>query len=122
MPRAGIRRRVHRGEKGGATRMTRSHALLMLATIVAAATLAFGQGQAYNPLGIDLSGYWSQFARQQDAGLGTAAGDLGDYGGVPIKEAGRVFARGWGALRLTLPQHTCVRNVTPYVFSAPGYF
>src|SRR2546428_14033227 len=89
MPRAGIRRRVHRGKKAGATRMTRSHALLMLATIVVATTLAFGQGQAYHPLGIDLSGYWSQFARQQDAGLGTAAGDLGDYGGVSISEAGR---------------------------------
>src|SRR3989449_8630782 len=122
MPRAGIRRRVHRGEKGGATRMTRSHALLMLATIVAAATLAFGQGQAYHPLGIDLAGYWSQFARQQDVGLGTAAGELGDYGGVPISDAGRLSALAWSASRLTLPQHQCVGYVTPYVFSAPGYF
>src|SRR2546428_12886286 len=100
MPRAGLRRRVHRGEKGGATRMTRSHALLMLATIVVAATLAFGQGQAYHPLGIDLAGYWSQFARQQDVGLGTAAGELGDYGGVPISEAGCLAALAWGAFRV----------------------
>src|SRR2546427_443391 len=122
MPRAGIRRRVHRGEKGGATRMTRSHALLMLGTIVAAAALAFGQGQAYHPLGIDLAGYWSQFARQQDVGLGTAAGELGDYGGVPISEAGRLSALAWSASRLTLPQHQCVGYVTPYVFYGPGYF
>ena len=102
--------------------MTRSHALLMLATIVIAATLAFGQGQAYHPLGIDLAGYWSQFARQQDVGLGTAAGELGDYGGVPISEAGRLSALAWSASRLTLPQHQCVGYVTPYVFYGPGYF
>jgi len=102
--------------------MTRLHTLLMLGTIVIAATLAFGQGQAYHPLGIDLAGYWSQFARQQDAGLGTAAGELGDYGGVPISEAGRLSALAWSASRLTLPQHQCVGYVTPYVFSGPGYF
>src|SRR2546428_12771391 len=101
MPRAGIRRRVHRGKKAGATRMTRSHALLMLATIVVAATLAFGQGQAYHPLGIDLAGYWSQFARQQDVGLGTAAGELGDYGGVFLNNAGRLSWLGRGFSPLT---------------------
>src|SRR5207247_11021152 len=122
MPRAGIRRRAERGRKAGATRMTRSHALLMLATIVVAATFGFGQGQAYHPLGIDLAGYWSQFARQQDVGLGTAAGELGDYGGVPISEAGRLSALAWSASRLTLPQHQCVGYVTPYVFYGPGYF
>jgi len=97
--------------------MKRFLVLLMLAT-----GFAFGQGQAYNPLGLDLSGYWSQFARQQDAGLGTAAGDLGDFGGVPISEAGRLLALAWSASRLTLPQHQCVGYVTPYVFSGPGYF
>ncbi len=102
--------------------MTRSHAACIFLTIVAAATLAFGQGQAYHPLGIDLAGYWSQFARQQDVGLGTAAGELGDYGGVPISEAGRLSALAWSASRLTLPQHQCVGYVTPYVFYGPGYF
>ena len=58
--------------------MKRTHASWMLVTFAMASSFAFGQGQAYNPLGIDLSGYWSQFARQQDAGLGTAAGELGD--------------------------------------------
>ena len=37
--------------------MKRFFALLLMAT-----GLAFGQGQVYNPLGLDLSGYWSQFA------------------------------------------------------------
>src|SRR2546426_10478728 len=119
MPRAGIRRSVHRGEKAGATRMTRSHALLMLATIVVAATLAFGQGQAYHPLGIDLAGYWSQFARQQDVGLGTAAGELGDYGGGPINEGGRLSALAWTASRLAFPPHQCWGSLTPDVFYRP---
>jgi len=100
--------------------MNRSRVALMLVGIAVAGSLAFGQGQAYHPLGIDLSGYWSQFARQQDAGLGTAAGVLGDYGGVPISEAGRLHALAWSASRLTLPQHQCVGYVPPYVFSGPG--
>src|SRR5438093_12493251 len=102
--------------------MKRSHVLLILATIVVAATRAFGQRQAYHPLGIDLAGYWSQFASQQDVGLGTAAGELGDYGGLPISEAGRLSALAGSASRLTLPQHPRVGCVTPYVFYGPGYF
>jgi len=65
----------------------------MLAMIVLAGVTAFGQGQAYNPLGVDFSGYWSQFGRNQDAGLGTAAGDLGDYTGIPLSEAALTYFR-----------------------------
>src|SRR5229473_1157914 len=92
----------------GADGMKRSHAAWMLVTVALAGSLAFGQGQAYHPLGIDFSGYWTQFGRQQDAALGTAAGDLVDYGGVPLSEAGRLTALAWSASRLTLPQHQCV--------------
>ena len=102
--------------------MKRSYTAWILVTVVIAGGLAFGQGQAYHPLGIDFSGYWTQFGRQQDAGLGTAAGDLVDYGGVPVSEAGRLTALAWSASRLTLPQHQCVGYVAPYVFYAPGYF
>src|SRR5437870_13555916 len=102
--------------------MNRSRVALMLVGIAIAGSIAFGQGQAYHPLGIALAGYWSQFARRKDVGLGTAAGELGDYGGVPISEAGRLSALAWSASRLTLPQHHCVGYVTPYVFYGPGYF
>lgn len=84
--------------------------------------VVFGQGQAYQPLGVDLSGYWTQLNRQQDARLGTAAGDLVDFGGVPVSEAGRLLALSWTASRLTLPQHHCIGYTVPYVFYAPGYF
>src|SRR3989442_8969463 len=102
--------------------MNSSRVALLLVGIAITGSLAFGQGQAYHPLGIDLAGYWSQFARQQDVGLGTAAGELGDYGGVPISEAGRLAALAWGASRLTLPPHPCVGYVAPYVFFRPVDF
>src|SRR5439155_20183790 len=104
----------------GETRMKRSHTLLMLATIVVAGSIAFGQGQAYHPLGIDLAGYWSQFARQQDVGLGTAPGELGDYGGVRMSEGGRLPALAWRASRLTRRRLACAGYVPPHVFYGPG--
>jgi cyclase len=102
--------------------MKRSSIALILAVVALAGGLVFGQGQAYSPLGIDLTGYWIQLGRQQDAGLGTAAGDLVDFGGVPLSEAGRLGALAWSASRLLLPQHQCIGYIPPYVFYAPGYF
>src|SRR6202049_654987 len=106
----------------GAMAMKSSRHAWMVATIVLSSGPAFGQGQAYRPLGVDFSGYWSQFVRHQDAGLGTAAGDLVDYGGIPLSEAGRLYALAWSVSRLTSPQQQCVGYVNPYVFVAPGYF
>lgn len=93
-----------------------------LAMTALAAIAAFGQGQAYNSLGVDFSGYWSQLGRHQDAALGTAAGDLGDYTGLPLNEAGRLHALAWNASQFVVPQHVCFGYVAPYVFVAPGYF
>src|SRR5438093_10037424 len=101
--------------------MKRSTIALILAGITLACGFVFGQGQAYSPLGMDLSGYWVQLGRQQDAGLGTAAGDLVDFGGVPVSAAGRLSALAWSASRLLLPQHQCIGYIPPYVFYAPGY-
>src|SRR5262245_16732627 len=102
--------------------MTKTTVALILGIALLASGLVFGQGQAYSPLGIDLTGYWIQLGRQQDAGLGTAAGDLVDFGGVPLSEAGRLGALAWSASRLVLPQHQCIGYIPPYVFYAPGYF
>jgi len=86
----------------------------MLAGAVLAAGAAFGQG-------LDLSGYW-QSGRQQDAGLGTAAGEMLDFGGIPVSEAGRLYALAWTASRLSLRQHQCTGYVNPYLFIAPDNF
>src|SRR5262245_25794836 len=76
----------------GAKAMKKSSIALIAGIVTLATGLVFGQGQAYSPLGIDLTGYWVQLGRQQDAGLGTAAGDLVDFGGVPVSAAGRLKA------------------------------
>lgn len=102
--------------------MKRSNILEMLAMIMLAAGAAFGQGQAYNSLGVDFSGYWSQLGRNQDSGLGTAAGDLGDFTGIPLSEAGRLHALAFSASQFAAPEHICFGYVAPYVFVAPGYF
>ena len=102
--------------------MKSPHILEILAMTVLAAGTAFGQGQAYNSLGVDFSGYWSQLGRNQDAGLGTAAGDLGDYTGIPLSEAGRLHALAFDASSFAVPGHICFGYVAPYVFVAPGYF
>jgi cyclase len=70
---------------------------------------------------IDISGWWFP-SRQQDAGLGTAAGALVDYGGLPINEAARVYALSWEASRMTVRQQQCAGYVVPYWFVAPGNY
>ena len=41
--------------------------------------------------GFDLSGYWSPVLHED--GMDRGAGpEIGDYGGIPINEAGRLFA------------------------------
>ncbi len=97
---------------------------VMLAASILSAGAAFSQG-------LDFSGYWEPGAVpyaavfagfQQDAGLGTAAGDLADYTGLPINQAGRLYALAYNASRLTLKQHQCPGYVTPYIWVAPGNF
>lgn len=72
-------------------------------------------------VGTDLSGMYSP-ARELDPGLGTAAGMLVDYGGIPINEASRMYALAWDASRITVKQHQCAGYVPPYMFIAPGNY
>jgi cyclase len=100
----------------------------VLFAAVLASIAAVGQGS--RP-GFDISGYWQAGAVpgagvfagfQQDAGLGTAAGELADYTGLPINEADRLYGLAYSASRLTLRQHQCFGYVSPYVFVAPGSY
>ena len=52
----------------------------------------------------------------QDRGPGP---DLGDYTGLPINDAARLFAESWDASRLTLQEHQCRVHVAPYIFHGP---
>ena len=87
---------------------------------------AFGQiaaldfaGRSGQPAGIELSGAWFPLPFQ-DAGLITAAGDLVEYGGVPMNEAGRLYALAWSAARIQGRQHQCMGYVPPYTYNQPG--
>jgi len=97
---------------------------LIAAWLLLAGACAAGFAQALagsQVSGLDLSGAWVP-SRQQDAGLGTAAGELIDWGGLPINEAVRLYALAWDASRLTVRQHQCAGYVPPYFYVAPGNY
>jgi glyoxylase-like metal-dependent hydrolase (beta-lactamase superfamily II) len=84
----------------------------------------FELGQA-PPLGpmvnsIDFSGTWRPNQLVVDSQ--TAAGDLADYGGIPLNDAARLYALSWPASRQTVKQHQCMGYVTPYFWYAPGNY
>ena len=94
-------------------------ALLALASVI-----AFGQGLDFSghtglPAGIDISGIWYPLPFQ-DSGLITAAGALAEYGGIPLNEAGRLYALAWNASRIQGRQHQCMGYVPPYTYNQPG--
>src|SRR5262249_8704851 len=53
---------------------------------------------------------------EQDRGPGP---DLGGYIGLPLNDAGRLFAESWDASRLTLQEHQCRVHVAPYIYHGP---
>ena len=68
--------------------------------------------------GLDLSGNWANLVHQEP--LRTASGMLGEYGGIPINEAGRLSALAWNASRMTVRQQQCAAYVTPYLMFTGG--
>ncbi len=98
-------------------------AILLLSGIFLAA-IGLGQGLDFSgrtnqPAGIDLSGTWYP-QPGQDANLFTASGALVDYGGVPLSEAGRLYALAWSPSRIQGRQHQCMGYVPPYTYNQPG--
>jgi hypothetical protein len=45
--------------------------------------------------------------------------ELGDFAGLPINAAGRLYADSWDASRLTLPEHQCRAHAVPYINRGP---
>ena len=86
--------------------------------------LAFAQGLDFSghtgqPAGIDISGAWYPLPFQ-DSGLITASGALAEYGGIPLNEAGRLYALAWNPSRIQGRQHQCMGYVPPYTYNQPG--
>jgi glyoxylase-like metal-dependent hydrolase (beta-lactamase superfamily II) len=86
--------------------------------------LAWGQGLDFSghtnlPAGMDMSGTWYP-QPFQDSGLITASGALVEYGGIPVNEAGRLYALAWSAARIQGRQHQCMGYGIPYTYNQPG--
>ena len=68
---------------------------------------------------IQLSGVWNPMRSHEDDQDRGPGPDLGDYTGLPINDAARLFAESWDASRLTLQEHQCRVHVAPYIFHGP---
>lgn len=92
--------------------------------LVFASALAWGQGLDFSgrtnqPAGLDMAGTWYP-QPGQDSGLITASGALVEYGGIPVNEAGRLYALAWSAARIQGRQHQCMGYSVPYTYNQPG--
>ena len=107
--------------------MKKKHSSIILLTAFSASIPALGQqitaldfaGRSGLPAGIDISGAWFPNPLQ-DSGLITASGALVEYGGIPMNEAGRLYALAWSAARIQGRQHQCMGYVPPYTYDQPG--
>ncbi|HEX4999296.1 MAG TPA: MBL fold metallo-hydrolase [Terriglobia bacterium] len=79
-----------------------------------------GPGLGPTVAGPDFSGSWRP--QQLVTESQTAAGDLADFGGIPLNDAARLYALSWPASRQTVKQHQCMGYVTPYFWYAPANY
>jgi glyoxylase-like metal-dependent hydrolase (beta-lactamase superfamily II) len=70
---------------------------------------------------IDLSGYWTPALHEDFMERGPGA-ELADFGGIPLNEAGRLWALSYDPSRVTLRHHQCEAYATPYQMRALGNF
>jgi glyoxylase-like metal-dependent hydrolase (beta-lactamase superfamily II) len=68
---------------------------------------------------IILSGNWIPYRTHEDEQDRGPGPDLGDYLGLPINDAARLFAESWDASRLTLQEHQCRVHIAPYIYHGP---
>ena len=70
---------------------------------------------------VDLSGYWGPVLHEDFMERGPGS-ELADFGGLPLNEAGRLWALSYDPSRVTLRHHQCEAYVTPYQMRALGNF
>ena len=102
---------------------------IVLVALFAFSLTLFGQVSAPSPgvgiplgplvSGTDFSGSY-RWLNHQDAGLFTAAGDIADWGGIPLNDAARLYALSWPASRQTVKQQQCMGYIPPYTWMSPG--
>ena len=91
---------------------------VVLAVVLMSAT-TFGQNAAQQTSGIDISGTWTTVA---ETGIGGAQTMLADYGGVPMSEAGRIYALTWDPSRWTSRQQQCIAYEPTRLLHGGGNF
>ncbi len=91
------------------TRVIRAAGLVV--AMVASSQSAFAQAI--------LAGNWAPYRYHEDEQDRGPGPDLGDYLGLPINSAARLFADSWDASRLTLQEHQCRVHVAPYIYHGP---
>jgi cyclase len=64
---------------------------------------------------INLTGDWTPLYTE-DLEERIPGPEIGDWLGLPLNDAGRLFAESWSPSRLTLPEHQCQVHVSPYLF------
>jgi glyoxylase-like metal-dependent hydrolase (beta-lactamase superfamily II) len=89
----------------------RSWIVMLLLGVVLASVPAYAQ--------VSLAGNWNPFRNHEDEQDRGPGPDLGDYLGIPINSAARLFAESWDASRLTLQEHQCRVHVAPYIYHGP---
>jgi hypothetical protein len=65
------------------------------------------------------AGEWTPIRNHEDTMERGPGPELGDYLGLPINDAARLFADSWDASRLTLLEHQCRVHVSPYIYRGP---
>jgi len=95
-----------------------------VARVVFASLLAscavLGQSAVSQSSGLDISGSW--FSGGGSTEISSAQTELVDYGGVPINEAGRLYALAWDPSRWTLRQQQCMAYEPARLLHGGGNF
>lgn len=92
----------------------KAHRCRLLPYLVAAASLVPLQALAQ----VDFSGSWTP-RYHEDYPERIPGPELGDYLGLPINDAGRLYAESWDPARITLPEEQCRVHVSPYIYRGP---
>src|SRR5437667_2940123 len=83
--------------------MKNLHRLVFVLTATLMAGAALAQGNEPQISGIDISGSWYNAGGNGGDGMPI----LAEYGGMPLNESARLYARAWSPARMTVRQQQC---------------
>src|SRR5262245_44070133 len=93
--------------------------LMVLIPVLTAVLTAAAQNPPSQGSGLDITGTWYSGGASQEGG---AATELADYSGLPLSEAGRLYALSWDPSRWTLRQQQCMAYEPTRLLHGGGNF